>query len=315
MDKKNTSYGLIERLKALRDLLRQGDFSKVEICRQLSKYYQTGPAGNRRLGRDIHALRQWGYQVEVHPSTHAYALKENPSLTLSDSNLQALALIRDSFEALSPISQDVIPLLDYLVSILPERQRQLVSQRAPISIWLKPAVDYRPHLKNIRLLEMAINQKRKVRLLYPAYHDNQPVLHLGVEPYAVQFFDRHFYLLGVTPRSSEMAEFRIDHIQQLELMPGKANRQRKRATIPFTYRLSSRITQLGISERFLDQEVRLQDDGSAIIHARGYSEFRIIQDLLRYGEQAELLQPSQLRARMAQVVQAMSAIYGKSQDK
>jgi predicted DNA-binding transcriptional regulator YafY len=106
-----------------------------------------------------------------------------------------------------------------------------------------------------------------------------------------------------------MTEFRIDRIQEIELMPGKANRHRTRATLPFTYRLASRIAQLGISERFLDQQVSLQDDGSAIIHAKGYSEFRIIQDLLRYGEQAELIQPPGLRARMTQVVQAMSAIY------
>jgi predicted DNA-binding transcriptional regulator YafY len=315
MDEKSTNYGLIERLKALKDLLRQGAFSKAEICRQLSGYYQTGPAGSRRLGRDIRALRQLGYEIEVHPPTHAYMLKEKTSLLLSDSNLYALALIRDTFEALSPISQDVIPLLDYLISILPERQRRLASQPVPLSIGLKPAVDYRPHLQDIRMLEMAINQRRKIRFLYPSYHDNKPVLHLGVEPYEVQFFDRHFYLLGFTPRSPEMSEFRIDHIEQLKLMAGRAPRQRKRGTLPFTYRLSKRIAELGISERFPEQEITLQEDGSAIIHACGYSEFRIIQNLLRYGEQAELLQPSELRARMTQVVDAMSALYAKSQDK
>jgi predicted DNA-binding transcriptional regulator YafY len=110
-------------------------------------------------------------------------------------------------------------------------------------------------------------------------------------------------------------EFRIDRIKEIELMPGKVSRYRRRATLQFTYRLSQRIARMGVSQRFMKQKINPQDDGSVIIQAEGYSEFRIIQDMLRYGEQAEIIDPPHLRGKMAQVVQAMSVIYESTTDK
>ena len=81
------------------------------------------------------------------------------------------------------------------------------------------------------------------------------------------------------------------------------------------YRLSQRIACTGVSERFLNQQIDHQEDGSVIVQAEGYSEFRIIQDMLRYGEQAEILGPPHLREKMTQVVQAMSVLYERCQDK
>jgi predicted DNA-binding transcriptional regulator YafY len=65
----------------------------------------------------------------------------------------------------------------------------------------------------------------------------------------------------------------------------------------------------------LNQQINLQDDGSAIVQAEDYSEFRIIQKMLRYGEQAEIIDPPHLREKMNQVVQAMSVRYKGTQDK
>ena len=104
-------------------------------------------------------------------------------------------------------------------------------------------------------------------------------------------------------------EFRIDRLKEIELMPGKSSRRRRRATTQFTYRLSWRIASTGVSERFLNQQIDYQKDGSAIVHAEGYSEFRIIQNMLRYGEQAEIIDPPYLREKMRQVVKVMSGLY------
>ena len=180
---------------------------------------------------------------------------------------------------------------------------------------MNPAVDYRPYLKSLRLLETAIEQGRKVRFTYPSLDDQRAIMHLGVEPYEIQFFEQHFYLLGFTPHDPEMQEFRIDRLQNIEIMAGRAARHRKRRTLPFTYRLPERIVRLGISQRFLNQRVTIQPDGSAIVQAEGYSAFRIIREMLRYGEQAELLDPPELRAHMARVVNALAQLYFPGRDK
>jgi predicted DNA-binding transcriptional regulator YafY len=311
----NSGYGLIFRLKALRDLLREGEFTKLEICHSLAQYYQPNASGNRRLTRDIKALRAWGYSITVNHATHAYAIQEIPFINLSDENVQALALIRETFTALAPISLDVLPVLEKVAAALPASQRSIYDHHPPLSIHMKPAADYRPYLNTIRLLETAIEQGRKIRFVYPTLDGQQTITHVGVEPYELEFLDRHFYLLGFTPYDLEMLEFRVDRIENLEIMSGKASKHRKRMKLSFSYRLSERIARTGVSERFSNQRAMLQPDGSAIIQAQGYSPFRIIQELLRYGEQAELLGPADLRVRMGQVVEAMAALYRKEKDK
>lgn len=311
----NAGYNLIVRLKALRDLLREGEFTKPEIFMALPQHYQPAASGTRRLTRDIRALRTWGYEITINRSTHVYTLQETTQISLSNENVQTLALIRETFAGLAPLSADVLPILQKVVKALPPAQQTIYASHQPLSIQLKPAADYHASIHNIRLLESAVEQGRKVRFVYPALDGQQMITHVGVEPYEIQFFDRHFYLLGFTPHDLEMLEFRVDRIESLEVMAGKTAKYRKRKTIPFTYHLSAQVARKGISERFLNQQVTQQADGSAIIQAEGYSPFRILQELMRYGEQVELLSPPDLRLRMEEIVRAMTKLYRKEKDK
>ena len=315
MKTSTNNYGIVTRIKALRELLRSGLYTKKEIFKLLPEYYQEGIAGNRRLSRDIRALRDLGNLILVDKATHVYSLQEKSFLDFDEEEVRILSIIRDTFETLTPISADVLPVLERITSALPEPQRHLIHRETPISIELKPSTNYQFYLGIIHLLSTAIEKERKVRFVYPALNDGKPITHIGVEPYDIQFFDRQFYFIGFSPQAAEIMEFRVDRLRDVELMPGRVSRHRRRATVQFTYRLSQRIARMGVSERFLNQQVSLQDDGSAIIQAEDYSEFRIIQKVLRYGEQAELIDPHHLREKMKQVVKAMSVLYEKIQDK
>jgi predicted DNA-binding transcriptional regulator YafY len=223
--------------------------------------------------------------------------------------------VRESFESLTPKSTDVLAALDKVSAALPESARRLYARHTPLAIPLRPAVDYGAHRRTLRVLEDAVAQGRKVSFEYPALDDGTPEWHEGVEPYEVQFFDRHFYVIGFSPARPQIMEFRLDRLRRVEVLPARTARPRKRATYPFVYRLSARLARQGVSERFLNQRVQAQPDGSAIVHAEGYSEFRIVQDLLRYGEQAELLSPPRLRSRMARVAAALARLYAADTDK
>jgi predicted DNA-binding transcriptional regulator YafY len=308
-------YGLVLRLAALRDLLRQGGCTKADICRQLPHAYKLNSAGSRRLGRDLRALRQLGHTINYDRPTQLYLLQDSGQLTLNPNEVQALALIRESFEGLAPKSEEVLAVLARIVAALPARQRRLYTQHTPLAIRLRPAVNYSPHRRTLQLLEDAIAQGRKVSFEYPALDDGTPVRHMGVEPYEIQFFDRHFYLIGFSPASPQIMEFRLDRLRRVEQLPGRTAARRRRTTYAFSYRLTPRIARQGVSERFLNPQVEPQADGSVIIHAEGYSEFRIVQELLRYGEQAELLGPPSLRRRMAAVARAMAQRYTDDTDK
>ncbi len=310
-----SSYGLITRLTALRDLLREGECAKAEICRRLPRYYELGAAGSRRLGRDLRALRQLGHVIAYDRSAQTYRLCDPDRLTLSAADVQALALVRESFAALTPKAEDVLAALARVAAALPAPQRRLLARPAPVAIRLRPAVDYTPHRHTLRLLEDALVQGRQVSFNYPDLDEGTPVRHAGVEPYELQFFDRHFYLLGLSPHSAQIMEFRLDRLRRVEVLPARAAARRQRATYAFTYRLAPRIARQGVSERFLDPCVEPQPDGSALVHAEGYSDFRILQELLRYGEQAELLSPPRLRAQMARVARALARLYVGEADK
>jgi len=65
-----------------------------------------------------------------------------------------------------------------------------------------------------------------------------------------------------------------------------------------------------VSERFENQQVEHQADGSAVVQAEDRSGFRIMQELLRYGEHAELLEPAWLREKMAETARKMARVYG-----
>jgi predicted DNA-binding transcriptional regulator YafY len=309
--KETGDYGLIERLKMLRDLLGNGEFTKQEIFNALPQHYQSTPSDNRRLSRDINALRQLGYSVVTNRLKYTYSIITKSTLILEDSDVRTLSLIQNTFASNPPIAIDVVPVLDRIFNALPERQYPLIAKQPAISILLKPAVDYIPFIGTVQLLEKAIQKERKVQFIYPSLNGVVGIKHIGVEPYEIQFFDNHFYLIGVTPQAIQMMEFRIDRIRELVIMPGKSTRSRKRSTISFTYKLSKKIADQGISERFLNQKVEIQDDGSAIVLAEGYSEFRIIQGILRYGEQAEILTPISLRKNMQRVIKSMEKLYGR----
>jgi len=52
-------------------------------------------------------------------------------------------------------------------------------------------------------------------------------------------------------------------------------------------------------------------NGDVIVEAEGHSDFFIVQTLLRYRGNAELLWPDDLREKMVQEVRTMDALYRK----
>ena len=303
----DSDYGVVNRLVALRDPLGRGPLTAQEIKEQLD--YPIGSGGNRQFQRDIRALRAMGYGVRHERATRQYHLTISPHLELDDDEVEALALIRESFEATGPKAAEVGRVLEKIAAALPEAQKQGFYRKPPLALNLKPAIDYRPHAANIRLLEQKIAQGQLVRFNYQSSGESKLVLHRQVEPYELQFFDRHFYLIGYSREFQNVLEFRIDRIRDLEPLTARFGGRKTRRTLAFKYRLSAKVARSGVSERFLDQKVLHYLDGDPVVSAEGYSEFRILQDLMRYRDQAELLEPPDLRQKMREVVRKMWEMY------
>lgn len=304
----SSSYLLIGRLAALRHALATGPQTLHDLLS--AGAYPDTPSGQRQLQRDLKALRDLGDVIRYTRRNSQYTWVRPAHLALSDRAATALGQIRQ--QCLNdPNAEALLEALDTLAQALetPAR-RQFDRPEAALTTLVKPAIDYRPHRETLHVWEKASREMRRVRFEYQSLEQAAPVTHDKVEPYEVQYLDRHFYLIGYSPRyKGGVWEFRADRVQDLKLEPGKFATKRRRPAIQFTYMLDANIANRGLSERFANQRLHAWIDGDALIQAEAYSAFRIIQDLLRYGEKAELLDPPALRAEMQAVVEAMARRY------
>jgi predicted DNA-binding transcriptional regulator YafY len=305
---------LIIRLGALLEVLGAGPLSLAELIARLGAAYPPGDSARRMLDRDCRYLAALGITVE-RSTGPVYTLRGGiPCYRLDE--LRTLALIRDSFDANHPQAEPIGTLLKRLTANLDEQARRDYAARTLRRAPLRPAIDYSPYAESIECLERAITVGQPVGFHY------QPIgraerQHPFVEPYAIEFYDRHFYLVGYSTLSRRINDFRIDRIRALTPHEQRrpASVTRERPLITFRYRLAADLAQGELSQRFETQRVieRLAN-GDLIIEAQGRSDFFIIQTLLRYRANAELLWPPELRARMVAEVQALAEVYAASDE-
>ncbi len=303
---------LIVRLHALLEALRDGPLDLGDLVARLGAAYPPGASARRMLDRDLGHLAALGIIVERQDGPRTYALRGGLPV-FSAEELRVLALVRDTFDARHPQAARVSALLARLTAGLTPRERRDYERRAARRSPVRPALDYGPYAELIERLEHAITVRQPVRFRYLPTSRRERV-HTHVEPYEIEFYDRHFYLVGYSSLSRQILDFRIDRIRDLRgldqrIPPGL---ERERPLITFRYRLAAALAQGELSQRFESQRiVEHLENGDVIVEAQGRSGFFIVQTLLRYRANAELLAPDWLRSRMAAEVRALAALYGE----
>ncbi|NTV65011.1 MAG: WYL domain-containing protein, partial [Oscillochloris sp.] len=175
---------------------------------------------------------------------------------------------------------------------------------------VQPAIDYSPHAARIAELERAIVAHQLLSLRYRNAQSTE-IAYRTLEPLAIEYYDRHYYLVAYIHGSGQIYDLRVDRILDLErlhTLPPELTHTR--SPVRFRYRLAASLAQGELSQRFETQRiVERLPNGDAIIEAEGRSDFFIVQTLLRYRSNAELLDPPALRARMAEEVRKLAELY------
>ncbi|MCZ7574543.1 MAG: WYL domain-containing protein [Ardenticatenaceae bacterium] len=301
-------YQLIERLGLLLAALRAGPTTLVMLAGRTPLYDAARP---KTLQRDIAALRHLGFRIAARAGRYEL-LAEPLRLDLSVDEARVLAALRAAFPRGHPDHPAIEALIERLRPVLSPAATAVLDEPPPLRMALTTAIDYKPHRPTLRALQRALDRGQRVRFEYQA-RDGPPRRYRTADPVELHFTHGHFYLIAYIPEIERTLEFRVDRIAlgSLQLRSDRAA-PRPRPSIHFTYRLAARIARHGVSERFANQRVEPQADGSALVHAEGPSAFRIIQELLHYGEQAELLEPEWLRLEMARTIERMVALYRDS---
>lgn len=305
---------MVVRLHALLAALRDGPLELGDLIARLGAAYPSAASARRMLDRDVRDLAALGIAVERRSRPPGYALRGGLPV-LDRDELRTLALIRDTFDDRHPQAARVAGLLARLTAALTPIERTAYERRAARSAPVRPAIDYAPYAGVIEELERYIAVRQPVRFRYLPTSGRERV-HPEVDPYEIEFYDRHFYLVGHTSLSRQILDFRVDRIRDLAGLdqrrpPGS---ERPRPLIAFRYRLAAALAQGELSQRFEAQRVveRLAN-GDVIVEAEGRSDFFIVQTLLRYRGNAELLAPDWLRAKLAEEVRRLAALYREGQ--
>jgi predicted DNA-binding transcriptional regulator YafY len=269
-------------------------------------------------------------------------------LSLTANEISSLALIYNMFvdpsrytqqdsarllpqQSSHPFSSDMLSLIERLrLALSPEQRKQFESRtRKPYLYFNVAAVaDYLPHREIIDTIIKAIVHRQHIAFHYkpnknPGHlsaHNQQITIHQHIDPYFISYIDGHFYLIAYHCDKSKHLEYRIDRIQPgtVDAYPGTNSAQYNRRPTEFSYWLDAGIAQPDLSQRWLKQEIadrRITKDEQGrechwvLIRASAYNEFRIAQQLLKYGEKAEVVEPASLRERMRNVVKKMMSYY------
>lgn len=310
----NEIYAVVRRLLDLRDRLRVAPQDFAAIVAHLPGGYINDETGKRQFRRDLRNLEALGYTIERHRRPLRWSLSTSTHL-LSDADVQTLAYIREAFTEQHPLAPSTAALLHRLTEQLSGAQQMIWQRRPALRAPLHPAIDYSNCMELIQTLERAIEQRRQITFLYRAHGKNEPIRHERLDPYEIEYTDRHFYLVAFSYRYGSILSFRIDRIVQdvLQespyLLPDMQQQQRKSKPIFFSYRLPASFAEGGVSERFTILSFT-KDSQHVTISASDTSEFRIVRTLLGYGEHAVLLDgPPTLLARMQQSVNLMQNNY------
>ena len=237
------------------------------------------------------------------------------------------ALLLPSAEAShNPFATDILNLIKKLAASLPPDQLKHFEERIKrpsIHLNLTTAADYLPYRATLDTVEKAILNRQQIGFNYTSVRSKQEsVVHQRIDPYYIIYLDGHFYLIGYSNTHNKFLEYRIDRIQgeSLAMLNNTIDTVRQRPTVEFSYWIDGDIAKRGLSQRWLTQttvreEVFIDSQGQekrrVLVRAKAHNEWRVIQQLLKYGDQVEIVEPAHLREHMRQAILRMMSFYEK----
>jgi predicted DNA-binding transcriptional regulator YafY len=300
-------------------LLQAGDASREELIEKTMKllgYDIYGEAPIYSFRRDLAFLREIGCEIVYHRSEGVYHLEEvhNPYLTLplTADDLEALSLIRGTFQPGVPHADNVRALLDKIERYLSKDDRRALRREPLLSLSLAPAGDLTRHWMTLEILERAISKRQRLEFEYRSPKHCEVKRHF-IEPYGpLEFRDGHIYFEGLNVNTDHVYQYRLDRIVpgSAEILPRRfpEGRRRKRRYI-LRYRLAPEIARYGASERFPGQREEVDEEGWTVVTAEIDDLFWASKKLLKYGENCQVLEPPELVEEMKRVVREMAKIY------
>jgi predicted DNA-binding transcriptional regulator YafY len=261
--------------------------------------------------RDLRQLRDAGFKIDYVRKTGAYELKSVPvSLQFKPGEIVALAVACRSIppEAGMPYAKELAGALGKISNLLSPESKETLVCNPHFQMKLKPVVDYSSHQNTIEIIRRAITDGRQVEIVYYSAKSDMKQKRI-IDPYELYFSEGGVRLEGFCHLKKQLLEFRVDRIKHIAVLPTLIDEAASSAEkFVFKLWLDKKLTR-SIGERFNDQKIEPNDDGTSVLTAKSSSPFRLILKILSYGEHAKILEPESLRDEMAEIAARMVEVY------
>lgn len=189
----------------------------------------TGPELAERLEMDVRTVRRYithlqdvGIPVEANIGRHGgYRLRPGfklPPLMFTEEEATAimLGLLGTSWLEIGQSSVAVEGAFAKVSRVLPRQARERLQTMSSHLAFFSSHQETRPDISLLITLSEAIGQQQRIAMDYRSYRDQ--VTHRKVEPYGIVGWDSHLYLVGYCCLRQDRRTFRLDRIQQIEML-------------------------------------------------------------------------------------------------
>jgi predicted DNA-binding transcriptional regulator YafY len=189
----------------------------------------TGPQLAARLEMDVRTVRRYithlqdvGIPIEATVGRHGgYRLRPGfklPPLMLTEEEATAimLGLLGTSWLEIGQSALAVEGALAKVSRVLPLQARERLNTMASHLFFFSPRQEARPDVSLLIRLSQAIGQCQRIAIDYCS-HSNE-LTHRNVEPYGIVGWKGHWYLVGYCCLRQDYRTFRLDRIQQVEML-------------------------------------------------------------------------------------------------
>ncbi len=230
-----------------------------------------------------------------------------------------------------PFAHDILSLVERLTQTLTSEQKSYFErcvQKPLLYCNLETVTEYHPHRATLDTINKAVARRQQLKFDYTSSPPSHSVTtHTHVNPYHLVQQDGHIYLIGYSydPNSkykNRIFEWRVDRIKHdtIALQHNTIDTTHHPRTITFRYWADRSLVKGELSQRWLSYEIEREEtvgEGKQkrhrlLIRAQAYNEWRIIQQLHKYGDKVELIDPPELLRQMRQEVKRMYDLYFQS---
>lgn len=320
----------IKRIRRLLQLVELLQFGRSYNSHQLAELCGVS---RRTIFRDVRTLQQSGLHILYDERRQGYALSDPLFLPPTDLTLEEtlslLVLCHElgNTERGVPFQRSARAAAQKLLSNLPRRLRDWVGELSGnIAIRLEPHNPLDESQPYYDLLTQALSERRQMRVSYHSLTDGQ-VIQTRLSPYRMLFNRRSWYVIGRSSLHRAVRTLNLGRIQKAELLEtrfqipprfslerhfGNAwnlirqRGQRQRVTVRFQPMVAHNVAEVRWHKT---QRITWNDDGTMDFQVTVDGLREIIWWILGYGDQAEVLEPPELRREILRHAETLRETY------